>query len=174
MDARLRYTALDIRGVVYPTAQVAAAAHGVSAQAVRVAAGRGTLHRVGTGQAGIEPMPVLIRGRRFENAKQAAAHYGVTASAVHSAMARGKLDNLARPQRYNGAKSKSVTLAGMFFVSMSEADRVLGFKRGYVSLALRRQSRAAMQSILGAVMRERNRRDQQACKTSKPAALRGT
>lgn len=173
MDARLRYTDLNIRGTIYPTTQAAAAAHGVSDQAIRVAARRGTLHRVGTGQGGVEPMPVLIRGQRFDSVKTAAAYFGVTRSAVHTAMMRGKLDNLARPQRYNGAKSKPVMLAGMRFASMSEADRVLGFKRGYVSLALRRQSPSALQAILGAVMRERNRRDQQARKASNISDLGG-
>jgi hypothetical protein len=115
-------------------------------------------------------MPVLIRGQRFDSVKTAAAYFGVTRSAVHTAMMRGKLDILARPQRYNGAKSKPVTLAGMRFASMSEADRVLGFKRGYVSLALRRQSPAAKQAILGAVMRERNRQDQQVRKASKTSS----
>ena len=166
MDGRLKYTDLDVRGTIYPDAQTAAVAHGVSAEAVRWAARRGALHRLGTGRVGVEPMPVLIRGERFRDAKQAAAHYGVTPAAVYTAMMRGKLDNLARPQRYNGAKSKPVTLASMRFASMSEADRVLGFKRGYVSLALRRQSLPAMQAILGAVMRERNRRDQQAREAS--------
>tara|TARA_Y100001951_G_C11272329_1_gene259590 strand:- start:914 stop:1438 length:525 start_codon:yes stop_codon:yes gene_type:complete len=164
MDGRRKYTDLVVGDRTYPTPQAVAAAFGVSAQAVRIAARKGTLHRVGTGRPGVEPMPVLIRGQRFENSRQAAAHLGVTLSAVHTAMMRGTLDTLGLPQRYNGGNSKSVTLAGMCFASMVEADRVLGFKRNYVSLALRRKSPSAMQAILGAVMREQNRREQQARK----------
>ena len=45
MMGRRIYRDIEIRGVVYPDAGSAAAAHGVSAQAVRVAVRKGTQHR---------------------------------------------------------------------------------------------------------------------------------
>lgn len=146
------YRDINIRGTVYPDANAAAAAHCVSPDTVRLAVRRGTQHRIGTGAVGAEPMPVRIRGQLFPSAKAAAAHFGITPHAIYKALGEGRVDDVANPPRYNGARSRSVTIGSLRFASMAQASRALGFSSGYVSQALRRPSVATRQRIVGAVM----------------------
>lgn len=153
------YRDIEIRGVVYPDAGSAAAAHGVSAQAVRVAVRKGTQHRVGTGAVGIEPMPVCLGGRRFVHAAAAARHFGVTRHAIYQAIASGRAQEFGGPPRHARLRSKPVTIGHLSFASMDEACRALGFRRGYVSQVLRRRSKTGLQIVLAAAMREARRRE---------------
>jgi len=148
------YRDFEVRGVVYPDANVAAAALGVTPEAVRIALRKGTAHRLGTGAVGAEPLPVRIRGRVFPSTNAAAAHLGVTPNAIQKALSEGREDQVGLPQRYNGAVSKPVTIGVQTYPSMASASRALGFSAGYVSQALRRQSTVAMQGILAAAMRD--------------------
>lgn len=163
-----KYQNIEIRGVYYRDADEAAAAHGVQAQAIRSAARRGTLHRVGLGAKGKEPMRVCIRGEVFQDAKSAAKHFGVTPDAVRNAIWLGDPDRVGRKRRVAG---KPVSLWGLRFQTMSEASRALGLSRGYVSLALRRKSPAMLERVAGEVMRLISERERggPALPTKRPA-----
>lgn len=152
MSARRKkkYKNIEIRGVYYRDADEAAAAHGVQPQAIRSAARRGTLHRVGLGAKGKEPMRVCIRGEVFQDARAAAKHHGVTVDAVWAAIWLGNPDRVGRKRN---AAGKPVNLWGLEFPTMAEASRALGLSSGYVSLAMRRKSRAMMERIAGEAMR---------------------
>lgn len=146
------YRDITVRGVTYPDANAAAAALGVSAEAVRIAIRKGTAHRIGTRAVGSEPMPVLVNGQIFESARSAAAQLGLKPSTIYRAINEGRAHRLTGIRRYNGGRSKPVTLGNLCFSSMEQANRALGFRQGYVSLALRRGSKAAKQRILAAAM----------------------
>lgn len=145
-----KYQNLEIRGMYYRDADEAAAALGVQAQAIRSAARRGTLHRVGLGEKGKEPMRVCIRGEVFPDARSAAKRFGVTVDAVWTAIWLGNPDRVGRKRN---AAGKPVNLWGLEFPTMADASRALGFSSGYVSLAMRRKSRAMMERIAGEAMR---------------------
>lgn len=145
----LRYRDIEIDGVVYPDAAAAAAARGVTPETVRIAVRRGTQHRVGAGVTGFEPMPVRVRGAVFDDAAAVAAHFGVTKGAVYSALSRGRIDRLGLRGPRPG---KSFAVCGLRFVSLRAADAALGFRPGYISLALRRKSRPSQERILSAAM----------------------
>ncbi|MBT2130104.1 hypothetical protein [Aliiroseovarius lamellibrachiae] len=152
MGRRL-YTNIEVRGVTYKDANAAAKALGVTADAVRIAVRKGTTHRIGTGAVGAEPMPVQVRGKVFGSAREAAAQFGGTPAGVYRAINDGRAQEFKKPLRYNGATSKPISIGSLSFTSMEEANRTLGFGRGYIAKALRRQSKSAMQKILGAAMR---------------------
>lgn len=148
------YRDIKIRGVTYPDVASAAKALGVHPNTVRTAARKGTLHRVGTGRVGVEPMPVLIAGQRFENAQAAADHFQVQVMTVYSAISDGDPDRIARPPRYNPARSRQITIGSLTFPSMAQAARELGFKnREFVSKALKQGSGRGRQRILAAAMK---------------------
>ncbi|EPX82080.1 hypothetical protein [Salipiger mucosus] len=158
----VRYRNLKIRGVVYPTATDAAKALGVSADAVRIAARKGTLHRVGTGRVGVEPMPVRIRGLDFPNAKAAAVHFGVTVHAVHYAISAGDPDRIGRRSKPPQARARPITLYGVNFPSHAEASRQLGFQSEYVARALKRNTPEGHERIRTAMMAYVARQEQAA------------
>ncbi|WP_286905720.1 hypothetical protein [Roseovarius sp.] len=153
------YRGIEIRGVVYPDANAAAAALGVSANAVRLAVRKGSQHRIGTGAVGVEPMPICLAGTHFENAEAAAEHFGVTRHAVYQAIASGRAQEFGKPARHARLKSRPIALGNLSFSSMDEACRVLGFERGYISQVKRRGSKVGMQRVLAAAMREARRRE---------------
>ena len=72
MMGKRRHRAVEIRGVVYPDANVAAAAVGVQPQTVICAIRNGTLDDCGLGKVGAKPMPIRIRGVDYPNARAAA------------------------------------------------------------------------------------------------------
>ena len=156
------YRDIEIRGVRYPSASAAGKALGVTADAVRIAVRRGTLHRVGTGRVGAEPLPVCIRGKTFPDARAAAAHFGVCVSAVHSALAAGVPDRVGRKVPPPQPRAKPVTLFGVDFPSHAEASRALGFRDDYLARALKRNTRSGQQRIMAAVMKYVAVRDQAA------------
>jgi hypothetical protein len=153
MGSRL-YRDLVIRGVCYATAQEAAAALGVQAQTVRVAARAGRLDGVGLGEHWPKPMPVRIRGLDFATAREAAAYFGLSVHSIHVALARGSMDSVGLPRRpHGGARRKPVAIGPLRFASHAEAGRALGFSPGYVSHVRRRGSVAGMQRLMAAAMR---------------------
>lgn len=152
MGVRL-YRDLVVRGEVFPTAAAAAARFGVSADTVRIAARKGTLHRVGTGAVGSEPFPVRIRGVVYPSARAAAKALGVSPGAVWQALAQGDVDRIGLgPRCHRPHRSRAITLGGMRFASMAAADRALGFSPGYIAHSLRRGRRSALERIMAAAM----------------------
>lgn len=147
-----KYQDIEIRGVVYPDANAAAAAHGVTPDAVRIAVRRGTLHRVGTGAAGVEPMRVRVGGIVFDCAASAAAHFGVTTHAIYQAITRGRTEEFGRPPRNARNRSKPIQIGTLSFPSMCDADRALGFAPGYISQVNRRGYKRGRERILAAAL----------------------
>lgn len=160
---------LEIRGVVYPTARAAAEAHGVTHSAILAAIRNGTLHRVGTGRTGVEPMPIRIRGEVFENAHLAAQRFGVRATAIYQAISQNRLDRIGLPLTFNGCGSKPFSVGNLNFASMAQASVALGFGRDYISQATRRKSKHAAARILAAAMKYEA---QQAARVQRGKALR--
>jgi len=150
---------LVIRGVSYPTAQAAAAALGVTQEAVMVAARKGALERCGLGLVGRAPLPVRIRGRVFPSARAAAQHFQVQVSTIFSAIADGREDRVGLAPTVAANRSQPVVLGGMAFRSKAEASRRLGFQHEYVARAMLRRSERAMVRILAAAMRLRAAQD---------------
>lgn len=154
MGAR-KYRDIEVRGVVYPTAQAAAAALGVREITVLRAARLGRLDTLGLGAAGLQSMPVRIRGVVYPSAAAAASALGVGVSAVRQALARGREDRVGLPRHRklppNSAPGKAVSIGGFEFVSQVAADAALGLPRGTTSRVRRgvasreRWLRAAMQ-----------------------------
>ncbi|MCA0851405.1 hypothetical protein [Salipiger thiooxidans] len=160
---RTIYTNIEIRGKVYADLASAARANGVTSDAVRLAMRRGSLHRVGTGRVGREPMPVRIHGKDFPDAHAAAAHFGVTAQTIWSAINAGDPDRIGRPAAPRQAQEKPVTLHGVTFRSRAEASRALGFKNvEYISRALKRDTPEGRERIRLAVMKYLARRESEA------------
>lgn len=161
--AALVYRDIEIRGRVYPDANAAAAALGVTADAVRMAARRGTLHRCGTGASHPEPMPVRIRGVVYPDARTAAAALGVTPTAVWAALAAGNPDRVGLPNPPPNWRARPFTVGGLRFASMRAAALALGFSDpGYVARAMKRNSRRGRERILAAAMAYRARLEREA------------
>ncbi len=158
-----KYQDIEIRGVVYADTNAAAKALGVTSETVRTAIRKGTQHRIGTGATGVEPMPVCLAGLHFEDARAAAVHFGVTRHAVYQAIVSGRAQDFGKRPRYAYPSSKPITIGALSFPSMDEASRVLGFRQGYISLAMRRGSKAGLQRILAAAMKESMRRETAGC-----------
>lgn len=143
---------IEIRGKTYRTARIAAAELDVSLGSIYRAARNGTLHRVGLGDRGVEPMPVLIAGRVFQSAKVAAKYYGVSPGAVYLAIDDGDPDRIARATRDGCWRSKPVTFDPVTFPSSIAASRALGFESDhYVRGVLRRGSKRGLARIMAAV-----------------------
>jgi len=150
---RTIYRDIEIRGVTYPTAPAAARALGVTPDTIRRARRNGTLHRVGLGRVGVEPMPIRIRGLDYADAHAAAVALGVTAAAVWQAAHKGTLDRVGLgPRRDNPSRARPVAIGSASYASMAVASKVLGFGESYISQALRRKSKRAMERIVAAQM----------------------
>lgn len=156
------YRNIEVRGTVYADAKAVADAYGVTTETVRKAIKKGTLHRIGTGAVGAEPLPVRIRGRVFPTARDAARHFGVGRSAIYHAIKQGREDRLGLPRQQKNGMAKPITIGPLSFPSMNEAGRVLGFGNNYVSQAISSGRTSAMERILSAAMREARRRQMQA------------
>lgn len=169
------YTDINIRGTVYPDVRSVCRALGVTGETVRIAIRKGTAHRIGTGQVGKEPMPIRVRGVVYDSAEVAAKALGVSVSAIYQALSKDRLDRIGKAQVQLPARRKPVTIAGMTFASMAEADRILGFGHGYVSLALKTGRECARWRMVRAVAElrareEEKRRRQRAREMAKVAA----
>lgn len=147
------YRDLEIRGQVFPTARAAALHFGVTPDTVRLAARKGRLHRLGTGESHPEPCPVRIRGTVHASARAAAEAFGLTPSAIHQALAQGRIDSVGLGARCpHPHRARPITLGGVRYPSLAAADRALGFGAGYVSHAIRLGRRAALERIVAAAM----------------------
>lgn len=153
------YRDIEVRGVVYATAQDCARALGVTDQAVRRAVRSGCTRRLGLRQAHVEPMAVRIRDRVFPDARAAAAAFDVGVTAIYAAIARGEIDRIGLPPRRRNPKSLPIVIGGLRFASMAEAERALGFRPGYIAHSRKLGRRSAMEKIVAAAMREARRRE---------------
>ncbi len=147
-----KYRDIRVRGVVYPDVESAAAALNVGPETVRYAIRAGTLHRLGTGRVGPEPMPVRISGRNFKSVAAAAAHFDVGVWVIYRALETGDPDRFLRPRRCNPWKSKPFTIGDLSFPSMRAASRALGFSPNYISVVCSRGSKRGYERILAAAM----------------------
>jgi hypothetical protein len=148
-----RYSDINVRGTVYADANAAADALGVNPNTVRTAYRNGTLHRVGTGRVGPEPMRVQIAGQVFDNVHAAAKHFGCCPRTIWAALGDGDPDRVARLQRYNPWKSKRFQIGTLSFPSMRAASRALGFKdEEFIAKAVKRKSKRGQERILAAAM----------------------
>lgn len=141
-----KYVDLDIRGTVYPTVQAAAAALRVRPDTIRLAARKGTLHRVGLGAVGSEPMPIRIRGQLHDNARAAAEALGVGRSAIYQALACGRLDEVGLPRRQVPWNAQAVEVDGVAYPSLAAASRAMGHGEAYLSKLRRKGGRRAKET----------------------------
>ena len=149
-----RHRAVEIRGVVYPDANVAAAVVGVQPQTVICAIRNGTLDDCGLGKVGAKPMPIRIRGVDYPNARAAAQALGVSPGAVYMGLRRGTIDNVGLGSGC-GPKPiplRPVTLGAIHFPSVRAAARALGLKSNYLSRALNGNSRVMRERVYAAAM----------------------
>ena len=104
-------------------------------------------------------MPVLIRGVEYQSARDAAKTIGVSPSAICKALkVTGTADNVGMGNlgagfgNKNGAKP--LTLAGVTFVSRTDAAKKLGVSRSQITKWISpNASSAQRQMLLAAVMR---------------------
>lgn len=151
---------LVIRGVIYPDADAAAAAMGVSAMTIRSHARAGTLDRCGLGLTGGNPgNPVKVRGRVFASGVEAARHFGVNPNSVWRRLNEGRPEEIGLPNQRGIYRAKSVVFGPLRFRSMAEASRALGFSRSYVSCALRSGSPRMRERIVAAAMELAGRKE---------------
>lgn len=143
---------ITIRGVTYADTAEAAAALGVKRSTVSTAIGKGVLDNVGTGQGrGEPPMPVHVRGKTYPSAKAAAKALRLTETSIYRAINQGREDTVGLPRRNANARKVPVTIGPLTFPSIREAERQLGFGRGYIDQAMRKHAPRASQRILAAV-----------------------
>jgi hypothetical protein len=153
MMGQRKYRDISIRGVVYATAQEAAAALGVSDATVMLAARNGTLETCGTGRSHPRPMPCHVGGRTFPTVARAAKHFKCSKGAIYKAINDGNPDRIGKPLTYNGATSKPFVYQGHSWPSHAQAERDLGLPRGFIRQVRRRNSRRGQERLLAAVMR---------------------
>lgn len=162
MGAR-KYGPIEIRGEVFPDVNAAAQRFGVTPDTVRIAARNGTLHRVGTGAVGKEPMRVLIRGVLYPDAHAAAKALRVTTQAVWKAIHEGREDALGLgPRCPRPHRSRPFAIGGLSWPSMAQASVDLGFCPSYVAHSLKSGRKAALERIVAAAMRLRAQRERRA------------
>lgn len=150
MGKRL-YCNITIRGVTYPTAQAAARALAVQEQTVQRAARLGVLDQVGLGKGRKERLPVSVRGVVYPDAHSASAATGLAVNTIYNAIARGHADRVGLGPVYDRPpNAQPIVLGPLSFPSQTEAERVLGFSRGYISRAKRL---GWMESVVAAAMR---------------------
>lgn len=148
-----RHRDFTVRGVTYADTAEAAAALGVTRGSVADAIRNGGLDTLGLGR-GLMPMPVFVRGKHYASAKLAGEALGLTDAAIYRAIKDGRQDTVGLPQRYVGGRKVPLSLEPLSFPSIREAERQLGFKRGYIDLVIRRNSKRGWQRIMRAVWRE--------------------
>lgn len=93
---------VTVRGVTYPSAHEAAAAHGVAVATVYCAISRGRIDRLGLGPdykarkhgGGQKPQPVTVAGQRFASLAELARAIGRTPKAVRVSWKRGQRESI--------------------------------------------------------------------------------
>lgn len=144
---------VTVHGVTYPSYSDAGRALGLAANTIRHAHKNGTLHRVGCGRRGPEPMRIKIGDAEFESAAEAARHFKCRPMTILSAVADGDPERVARARRYNPWKSKPFQIGDLRFPSMRQASRALGFEsEEFIAKALKRGSKKGYERIVAAAM----------------------
>lgn len=144
---------VTVHGVTYSSYSAAGRALGLAANTIRHAHKNGTLHRVGCGRRGPEPMRIKIGDVEFESAAEAARHFKCRPMTILSAVADGDPERVVRPRRYNPWKSKPFEIGGLRFASMRQASRALGFEsEEFIAKALKRGSKKGYERIVAAAM----------------------
>lgn len=92
-------------------------------------------------------MLIKVRGVIYQSVRHAAESLGVTIAAVYSALRRGTIDSVG----LGNTQRKPTELFGLKFGSLSDASRLLGFRRGYIQKVLATNSAAGMERIRVAV-----------------------
>ena len=92
-------------------------------------------------------MLIKVRGVIYQSVRHAAESLGVTIAAVYSALRRGTMDSVG----LGNTQRKPTELFGLKFASLSDACRVLGFRRGYIQKVIATNSHIGMERIRVAV-----------------------
>jgi hypothetical protein len=72
---------------------------------------------------------------------------------VYRRLAEGRPDDIGLPNERGQHIAKPVVIGPVSFRSMRDADRALGFGKGYVQQAFRRNSQSMLERIFAAAMR---------------------
>ncbi len=131
MMGQRKYQDIEIHGVVYPDANAAAAALGVTAGQVRMAVRRGRLDGLGTRPA---LRPVTIRGVTYSNFSEAGKALGVHANTVRAAYRNGTLHRVGTGRV--GPEPMRVRIAGQDFEDVNAAAAHFGVQPGTVYSAI--------------------------------------
>lgn len=153
MGAR-KWRNLLIRGVVYPTAGDAAAALGISSDAVLIAAraGQEALDRCGLRLHHPRPLPVRVGGVVYPDARSAAAALNVRLGTLRSAILAGDPDRVLRDWPPCMVRARPVRVAGLSFPSHSALDRWLGCRPGYSAAVMKKGGEVARSRLAEKVM----------------------
>lgn len=125
------YQNIEIRGVVYPDANAAAAALGVTAGQVRMAVRKDRLDGLGTRPA---QRPVTIRGVTYPNFSAAGKALGVNPNTVRAAYRNGTLHRVGTGRV--GPEPMRVRIAGKDFEDVNAAAAHFGVQPGTVYSAI--------------------------------------
>lgn len=129
--AKTVYRDFEIRGVVYPDANAAAAALGVTAGQVRMALRKGRLDGLGTRAA---MQPVTIRGKTYPSFSAASGALGVHPNTVRAAYRNGTLHRVGTGRV--GPEPMRVHIAGQDFEDVYEAAAHFGVQPATVYSAI--------------------------------------
>lgn len=151
---------LSIRGVVYPDADAAAEALGVTATQVRAHARAGTLDRCGAGGRGVAPMPVRVRGVDYPSPAAAAHAFGIGVDAVYRRIEAGRADDIGLPNARGQHCAQPVEIGPLSFPSKSAAARALGLSPNYVHSAYARKSPKMLERVVAAAMAQAAKREE--------------
>lgn len=150
---------VEVHGVSYQSVSEAARALGVSDGAIHAARRNGTLHRVGCGRPGVEPLPVRIDGTVYASAEAASHALGINRMTIYAAVADGDPDRVVRAKRYNPWRAQPFTIGGLSFSSMRQASISLGFKNPeFISKVIKKGSKRGWEKVVAAAMREEAKR----------------
>lgn len=144
---------VTVRGVTYPSHSAAARALGVSAQALHSAVSRGSLHRIGSGRCGKEPMAVRIRGVVYANAAAAAKALGVTRKAIYQALFVGDPDRVGVRKHVPSAHAKPVQIGPLSWPNRTAAARDLRCAMKTIALAATGGPSPARERLIARAMR---------------------
>lgn len=151
-----------VRGRKFKSTKACAKAFGLSEKHVKdmLAAGKRNSIGKGGGRAKApldQRMKVTVRGVTFPTVEACAAHFKITVSAVYSSVATGKADRigLGKGKQNRGkptGRGNPVDIGPFKFTSAQSASVFLGFSKGYVAMALRREGGASWPGVIARAM----------------------
>lgn len=182
--SRFRPSPVTIRGVEYPSTDAAAAAFGVTRDAINKARKSGRLDFVGIhpsrtrNQHGRPPLPVRIRGKVYPSAADAAKRLGVTVQTINTMIAAGREDFIGLGTKRGHRRrvttipgnAREVRLGQYVWPSVCAAARELETTRDIVLGIIKRSDTAKLLSLL---MAKDARKAEEARKAAHKAELRG-